>query len=105
MRRTNTVPVFEAHLSIPNHDGSGVLIDLKADDLSSAKECVQKQLVGGAEFLPSDHSAGAGPSVLIFHPDYGRGELPIGWIQALNVPEEAAPRAMIEQRLLAARAA
>jgi hypothetical protein len=104
-RKTNTVPVYEAHLSIPNHDGGAVLIDFKADDLSSAQECIQRQFAGGASFEPSDHASGAAAALLVFHPDYGRGELPIGWIQLVNTPVEMTPRATIEQRLQAARAA
>ena len=88
-RRTNTVPVYEAHLSIPNRDGGAVLIDFKADDLASARECVQRQLVGGAEFVPSDHASGAAAALLVYHSDYGRGEIPIGWIQLVNTPEDA----------------
>ncbi len=104
-RKTSTVPVFEAHLLIPNRDGGAVQIDFAADNLATAKACVQKQLGGGGEFVPSDHEPGATAALLVYHSDYARGEVPIGWIQIVNTPEEMTPKATCEQRLLAARAA
>jgi hypothetical protein len=104
MRRTNTVPQYECHLAIPQPDGA-VLIDLKGDDLATVKDSVQKQFSGGAEFLPSDHASGAGPALLIYHPDFSRGEVPLGWIQIIYVPETMTATATIEQRLQRARVA
>lgn len=101
-RRTSSVAMFLVHLQIP-HPSGAVLIDFKADEFSSAKEWVDRQ-VPGAELIPA-HRPGNGASYFVFHNDFEHGELPIGWLAAVVVPTDMAPTAVIERRTKTAQAA
>lgn len=84
----STVRQYSAQLHLPNH----LNIELMGDDFGTLKESAQRLLNGGARFEPLNPTPGA--PALIYHPTYDGGKTPLGWVNAIDVPEHMSTKAI-----------
>jgi hypothetical protein len=67
---------------------------MEAEDLGRLKENISALLGGSARFDPSP----TGTTTLIYHPSWGSGQTPIGWIASIELPEHMSIRVVAEKR-------
>jgi hypothetical protein len=91
-----TIKQFFARIETPN----GVEVNLTGDDQAILKETVQTLLKGGCRFEPAGQTDN--PGLLVYHPTFQGGKMPLGWIAPIEVPKYMSVKVIAESRRLQA---
>jgi hypothetical protein len=93
------VKQYRAHIELP--DGgvapAAIVGDLTCDSLEVLKERVNILLGGKAKFEGTQSTAGSPGVTLVYHPNWNKGETPLGCISPFEVHESMSIGATIEK--------
>jgi hypothetical protein len=89
---------YRAHLELAEGvTHKPVICELGSSDIDVLKDRINILLNGKAKFEGTQRTGTAPPILLVFHPNFQKGETPLGWIAPVELPESMSTANTIER--------